>query len=112
MQAALEEASLEFQQAFANEFARQSLETLSASSCQFRLAEVRGVDALQRLLVFMLEELTPHAMEVAVHVYGCRVLQRLIEHCSKEPQLASLVESVLSTVQILRNFSRILLEAP
>ena len=32
---------------------------------------------------------------MAVHVYGCRVLQRLIEHCSREPQLIELVDSLL-----------------
>jgi len=97
MQAALEEASLEFQQAFANELQGKALKLCQHLHANFVLqkyVELMPSSAAS----FMLEELTPHAMEVAVHVYGCRVLQRLIEHCSKEPQLASLVESVLSTV--------------
>ena len=35
-------------------------------------------------------------VSVAVHVYGCRVLQRLIEHCSREPQLIELVDNMLT----------------
>lgn len=97
MQAALEEASPDFQQAFANELQGKALKLCQHLHANFVLQKY--VELMPSSSAsFLLEELTPHAMEVAVHVYGCRVLQRLVEHCSKEPQLASLVDSLLSTV--------------
>lgn len=97
MQAALEDAAPDFQQAFANELQGKALKLCQHLHANFVLQKyVELVPASSA--GFLLEELTPHAMEVAVHVYGCRVLQRLIEHCPKEPQLASLLESVLSAV--------------
>eukprot|EP00435_Cladocopium_sp_Y103_P028076 s483_g7.t1 len=97
MQAALEDAAPDFQQAFANELQGKALKLCQHLHANFVLQKyVELVPASSA--GFLLEELTPHAMEVAVHVYGCRVLQRLIEHCPREPQLASLLESVLSAV--------------
>jgi len=97
MQAALEDAAPDFQQAFANELQGKALKLCQHLHANFVLQKyVELVPASSA--GFLLEELTAHAMEVAVHVYGCRVLQRLIEHCPREPQLASLLESVLSAV--------------
>eukprot|EP00438_Fugacium_kawagutii_P030848 Skav210409 [mRNA] locus=scaffold1416:346185:346427:- [translate_table: standard] len=80
MQAALEEASPDFQQAFANELQGKGLKLCQHLHANFVLQKY--VELMPSSSAsFLLEELTPHAMEVAVHVYGCRVLQRLIEHC-------------------------------
>eukprot|EP00913_Durusdinium_trenchii_P004035 g3737.t1 len=97
MQAALEEASPEFQQAFASELQGKALKLCQHLHANFVLQKY--VELLPSSAgAFILQELTPHALEVAAHVYGCRVLQRLIEHCSKEPELSKLVESLLATV--------------
>ncbi|CAK9019983.1 unnamed protein product [Durusdinium trenchii] len=91
MQAALEEASPEFQQAFASELQGKALKLCQHLHANFVLQKY--VELLPSSAgAFILQELTPHALEVAAHVYGCRVLQRLIEHCSKEPELSKLVE--------------------
>ena len=34
-------------------------------------------------------------MAAALHIYACRVLQRLIEHCGHRPQLLSLLEDLM-----------------
>ena len=34
-------------------------------------------------------------MAAALHIYACRVLQRLIEHCGHSPELLSLLEDLM-----------------
>merc|ERR1712187_976650 len=43
----------------------------------------------------IIEQLHGTAVQVAKHRYGCRVLERLIEHCS-ETQLSVLMEEVVA----------------
>lgn len=43
---------------------------------------------------FIINEISGTAGQVARHKYGCRILQRLIEHCS-EGQIASLLDELL-----------------
>ena len=80
-QAALREATPEPQQCLASELQGQVI-----SICQHRHANFA--------LRLCFELLEPHfdAVSVAVQVCECSVLQRLIEHCSCEPQL--IVENV------------------
>mmetsp|Transcript_26639 Transcript_26639/g.50049 ORF Transcript_26639/g.50049 Transcript_26639/m.50049 type:complete len:438 (+) Transcript_26639:2-1315(+) len=95
IQAALREASVDFQSAFLSELKGQVLGLCQHLHANFVLQKC--VELLEpRVGVFLAEELKDHAVTVAVHVYGCRVLQRLIEHCSREPQLIELVDSLLS----------------
>ncbi|CAJ1400139.1 unnamed protein product [Effrenium voratum] len=97
MQAALQEASPEFLQAFASELKGKAVALSQHLHANFVLQKY--VELLPASAgAFILQELTPSAGEVAVHVYGCRVLQRLIEHCSNQPQLAVLIGSLLSKV--------------
>jgi len=41
-------------------------------------------------------------MDVATHVYGCRVVQRLLEHCCHETQLSSLLAAITDCPMNLR----------
>jgi len=50
-------------------------------------------------LQFIIEELTPPAVRLARHPYGCRVLQRLLEHASSE--MGGLVQTLLTQHQEL-----------
>jgi len=50
-------------------------------------------------LQFIIEELTPPAVRMARHPYGCRVLQRLLEHAGSE--MGGLVEILLTQHQEL-----------
>jgi len=50
---------------------------------------------------FVLQELTGHYVEAAKSDFGCRVLQRLIEHCDYK-DLKPLIDEVVGDKQILR----------
>ena len=94
MQSALEDASSEFQQALAHELQGKALKLCQHLHANFVLQKY--VELLPASAsTFLLEELIP---DVALHVYGCRVLQRLIEHCSQEPALAVLVDSLIGNI--------------
>lgn len=47
---------------------------------------------------FIVEELEAHATEASMHAFGCRVVQRLIEHASHERQLPRLLQALLSNI--------------
>lgn len=49
---------------------------------------------------FIIDSLTPTAEGVATHAFGCRVLQRLLEHCPN-PQLQGLLGRLLACVPML-----------
>ena len=54
-------------------------------------------------LGFLFEEMSGHAVTAARHRYGCRVLERLLEHCPSS-QTAPLIEEVLlGTQQLCRH---------
>ena len=50
---------------------------------------------------FIVEELKNHAVDAASHIYSCRVLQRIIEHCPHDsPGMAELLNNLLTSNQI------------
>eukprot|EP00435_Cladocopium_sp_Y103_P038349 s1539_g10.t1 len=54
------------------------------------------VELLPGSLSFIIKELKNHVLEAALHVYSCRVLQRLIEHCKHErPDMLGLFDILL-----------------
>lgn len=54
------------------------------------------VELLPGSISFIIKELKNHVLEAALHVYSCRVLQRLIEHCKHErPDMAGLFDILL-----------------
>jgi len=50
---------------------------------------------------FIVEGLEEHAVEAAQHQYSCRVMQRVIEHCSHRRQLQQLLNNLLQAVPLL-----------
>jgi len=53
------------------------------------------------LLGFILKELNGHAITLARHQFGCRVLERLMEHCSEHQEVAELVDDLLKDAEPL-----------
>lgn len=54
------------------------------------------VELLPGSISFIIKELKNHVVDAAEHVYSCRVLQRLVEHCKHDrPDMAGLFDILL-----------------
>lgn len=54
------------------------------------------VELLPGSISFIIKELKNHVVDAAAHVYSCRVLQRLVEHCKHDrPDMAGLFDILL-----------------
>lgn len=49
---------------------------------------------------FIIQPVTDHTLELCVHTYGCRVIQRILEHC-EEKQIRPIIDQILNELHNL-----------
>jgi pumilio RNA-binding family len=55
----------------------------------------------QERIRFIISAFYGHVVELSTHPYGCRVIQRVLEHCNDENTQSTMMEEIMQSVVLL-----------
>ena len=64
--------------------------SIKAKEAEFQSGQVGVADTMAKCIQFVVNDVLANAESLCCHPYGCRVLQRMLEHCVEHQKLATL----------------------